>query len=159
MLLGGLWHGAAWTFVIWGGLHGIYLAVHKIIIKDKKIDIDKWGNGSLGYFGDFLRIFLTFHLVCFTWVFFRASSLDLSIKYVWGIFVNTGELTLLKPVIISILITILIDIGQRYSEDYLWLSRMPIYWRYSVAGSLIMASILVFGYHYSSPTPFIYFQF
>jgi D-alanyl-lipoteichoic acid acyltransferase DltB (MBOAT superfamily) len=63
MLLGGLWHGAAWTFVAWGGIHGLGLAVERAI---------GWRPTSRAatWFG---RI-LTFHVVCFGWVFFRADS-------------------------------------------------------------------------------------
>jgi D-alanyl-lipoteichoic acid acyltransferase DltB (MBOAT superfamily) len=70
MLLGGLWHGAGWTFVIWGGLHGAYLIVNHA-----------WraltGNltlPSLGVFGRLASVLLTFVVVCVGWVFFRAHS-------------------------------------------------------------------------------------
>ena len=159
MLLGGLWHGAAWTFVIWGVLHGMYLAVHKVILKGRKPDIAGWGDNPLGYIGDLLKIMVTFHLVCVTWIFFRAPTLDIAGKYIIGIYLNTGSLSLFKPVFLGVLILVLIDIGQRYSENYSWLNRMPIYLRYAVAGSLFLASALVFGWHYSTSTPFIYFQF
>lgn len=71
MLLGGLWHGANWTFVVWGALHGVGLAVHKI-----------WsGFRSEGHregtiWGRWLSGLLTFHFVCLGWIFFRASSFD-----------------------------------------------------------------------------------
>jgi D-alanyl-lipoteichoic acid acyltransferase DltB (MBOAT superfamily) len=159
MLLGGLWHGASWTFVIWGGLHGLYLSIHKILVRGKKAGSEVWGDNRLGYIGDLLKILLTFHLVCITWIFFRASSLDLAGQYILGIFSNTGSFTLFKPVILGGLGLALIDIGQCYSENYRWLIRMPVYWRYVIAGVLYLAIVLVFGYHYSSPSPFIYFQF
>jgi alginate O-acetyltransferase complex protein AlgI len=66
MLLGGLWHGAAWTFLIWGGLHGIYLGVERLLRSKMSIKIN-------AYNGIFLA-FLTFTLVNFTWVFFRARA-------------------------------------------------------------------------------------
>jgi alginate O-acetyltransferase complex protein AlgI len=71
MLLGGLWHGAAWTFVVWGGLHGLYLIGERLLTK------------SLGHYSiwkhpfvRFLLAIFTFILVCFTWVFFRATSFE-----------------------------------------------------------------------------------
>lgn len=66
MLLGGLWHGAAWTFVVWGLLHGIYLVVEKALKHRVKIKI----NSINGIF----FAFLTFTCVNFTWVFFRAGD-------------------------------------------------------------------------------------
>jgi D-alanyl-lipoteichoic acid acyltransferase DltB (MBOAT superfamily) len=78
MLLGGLWHGAGWTFVVWGGLHGIYLAAHKYMTQNRKVglgeaprDAGAWGRYILGVVG-------TFHLVCLAWVFFRAESIDVA---------------------------------------------------------------------------------
>lgn len=66
MLLGGLWHGAAWTFVVWGALHGIYLVGERLLKKVVPIKINAW-NGI--FFA-----FLTYTLVNFTWVFFRARE-------------------------------------------------------------------------------------
>lgn len=68
MLLGGLWHGASWRFLIWGALHGIALAFHKMIRSRRKTSV------SLPVFW---KVFITFHFVCFCWIFFRASSLEI----------------------------------------------------------------------------------
>ncbi len=73
MLLGGLWHGASWTFVVWGGLHGIYLAVHKWSID--RFSRSDWQSGPLLAFVSGLA---TFHLVCLTWIFFRAKDISLA---------------------------------------------------------------------------------
>ncbi|MEO2169827.1 MAG: MBOAT family O-acyltransferase, partial [bacterium] len=67
MLLGGLWHGAGWNFVIWGGLHGVLLSVHRPIRARRDPD-----TGIA--LGDWWRIFLCFHVVTFLWIFFRASN-------------------------------------------------------------------------------------
>src|SRR4029079_9199246 len=66
MLLGGLWHGASWNFVIWGGLHGIALAATRMWQRAR-------GDAKRGV-GDVVSIVLTFHYVCFAWIFFRAPS-------------------------------------------------------------------------------------
>lgn len=68
MLLGGLWHGAAWTFMVWGGLHGAYLILEKLQKQYLPFQITKWN-------GVFLA-FITFTCVNITWVFFRARSFD-----------------------------------------------------------------------------------
>jgi alginate O-acetyltransferase complex protein AlgI len=70
MLLGGLWHGAAWTFVLWGGLHGILLVFYRGR-GETRIDTD--ARLSLR---DGLQILLFFHLTCLLWIFFRAESLS-----------------------------------------------------------------------------------
>lgn len=66
MLLGGLWHGAAWTFVVWGALHGTYLIVERLLKNVFTVKLNTW-NGIL------LALF-TYTLVNFTWVFFRARE-------------------------------------------------------------------------------------
>jgi len=68
MLLGGLWHGASWNFIIWGGMHGTALALDKIRMRVFK-------SLRQNMFLKVIGILFTFHLVCFCWIFFRASSL------------------------------------------------------------------------------------
>ncbi len=82
MLLGGLWHGAAWTFVIWGALYGIYQMVayaskrlRKKIVK--KIGLQHWPRLHHGW-----SVFITFNLVSFAWIFFRAPSFSLAMTYI-----------------------------------------------------------------------------
>jgi len=71
MLLGGLWHGASWNFVIWGGLHGIYLTVERILcrVAGSRVFV-------VGRFAKVLLGSITFALVCLAWVYFRAKTLD-----------------------------------------------------------------------------------
>lgn len=71
MLLGGLWHGAAWTFVVWGGLHGLFLSIERMLtpfIRRNQQLFRLWGKPA--------AMALTFAGVCYTWVFFRARSFD-----------------------------------------------------------------------------------
>lgn len=69
MLIGGLWHGASWTFVVWGGLHGVYLVGERLV---RRV-VEPSPLWETTYARAFL-IVLTFVLVCFAWVFFRATS-------------------------------------------------------------------------------------
>ncbi len=70
MLLGGLWHGAAWTFVVWGALHGIYLVIERMLRSRIHIKINAFNGVVLA--------FLTYMLVNFTWVFFRAREFSVA---------------------------------------------------------------------------------
>ena len=70
MLLGGLWHGASWTFVAWGGLHGLFLVGERGLRRTPAADWPFWRS----YLGKFFLAALTFGLVCIAWVFFRAES-------------------------------------------------------------------------------------
>jgi D-alanyl-lipoteichoic acid acyltransferase DltB (MBOAT superfamily) len=72
MLLGGLWHGAGWTFVVWGGLHGAYLVINHAWRACKR----SWGWGEGGRIAMYAGTGLTFLAVAIGWVFFRADSLS-----------------------------------------------------------------------------------
>ncbi|MBK8286551.1 MAG: MBOAT family protein [Ahniella sp.] len=70
MLLGGLWHGASWNFVIWGAMHGSWLVIERLIL----FRIPGWESDFIGV--KLFRWFLTFHVVCLAWIFFRAKTFD-----------------------------------------------------------------------------------
>jgi len=69
MVLGGLWHGASWTFVVWGALHGVALAVTRMWQRSRPAPSHSTGAGA------WIATALTFHFVCFAWIFFRAPTL------------------------------------------------------------------------------------
>src|SRR5262249_51797088 len=72
MLLGGLWHGANWTFVVWGGLHGTALAVGRA--RERARERRGEPRNPVAGWTRFAGTVLTFHFVCLAWVFFRADS-------------------------------------------------------------------------------------
>lgn len=76
MLLGGLWHGASWSFMIWGGLHGLFLCINYLWAKTSlhRALAEQKGFGATVWTG--VSIVLTFHAVCFAWIFFRLTSLN-----------------------------------------------------------------------------------
>ena len=74
MLLGGLWHGAGWNFIIWGGLHGIFLAIHKFFLGTKKVSETTIEKIKTQPVKTLLCILCTFHCVAFAWIFFRCTS-------------------------------------------------------------------------------------
>lgn len=153
MLLGGLWHGAAWTFMIWGGLHGTYLILERLQRRYIPFKITKWN-------GIFLA-FITFSCVNITWVFFRARSFQKSWDMIKSMFyVNTdgakilGNFTILK---VSVLIAILFLchwIMRNTSMKEVSLKISP----YVLGGVwAIMAFLIIIAQ--GSGEQFIYFQF
>ena len=78
MLLGGLWHGASWTFVAWGLFHGIGLCVHKLYLSARHFDKNRKGNPV----SNVISTFLTYIFVCIGWVFFRADTFETA----WNVF-------------------------------------------------------------------------
>jgi alginate O-acetyltransferase complex protein AlgI len=81
MLLGGLWHGAAWNYVVWGALHGVLLAVERL--RGKTALYGRWPAP--------LRVATTFLVVLITWVFFRAPDLAAALRYL-GHMAGAGDL-------------------------------------------------------------------
>lgn len=82
-LASGLWHGASWNFIVWGGIHGIYLAVSVVSSKSKRkfykaIGVEKSRILSMW------QVIVTFHLVCFSWIFFRATTMADAVYIVWN---------------------------------------------------------------------------
>jgi D-alanyl-lipoteichoic acid acyltransferase DltB (MBOAT superfamily) len=155
MVLGGLWHGAAWTFVVWGALHGIFLAVHRMLGHYSP----RGFQGRFSFRRDVLRALLTFNLVCVAWVFFRAPSIESAWDYLSGLVAfrpglpETSWIMLLVPAVVLIL---LFDLAQRNADDH----DVILTWR-PVAQGLVYATFLLGVVVFSGgPTiPFIYFQF
>jgi alginate O-acetyltransferase complex protein AlgI len=79
MLLGGLWHGAAWNFVIWGGYHGVLLSVHRWLQSKKRPSKTKSPSLTLSL----LKALLMFQLTCLGWIFFRSGTLE-QIRHIMG---------------------------------------------------------------------------
>jgi alginate O-acetyltransferase complex protein AlgI len=86
MMLGGLWHGAGVLFILWGAWHGLMLILYRIF------PIHQYLEAKLGSLGKFLSILITFHIVCFGWILFRAQ-LGLIVPLLWSI----GEFFYTKP--------------------------------------------------------------
>lgn len=92
-LVSGLWHGANWTFVVWGGLNGLYQVIHTVIEAPRK-----WISIRVRLPRDLttlMSVFLTFHLVGIAWVFFRASSIDNALAVLKRIWMSLPQLPML----------------------------------------------------------------
>ncbi|MCJ8153454.1 MBOAT family protein [Chryseobacterium sp. SSA4.19] len=85
MLLGGFWHGASWNFIIWGAIHGIGLGIHKIWMLTTGKSFSGFNNS---FIYKVIMGIVTFHFVCFGWIFFRAENFDTAISMLKQIFYN-----------------------------------------------------------------------
>lgn len=160
MLLGGLWHGANWTFVIYGALHGIYLSVHKFMLRGRKpvYGFVYKGLNSLSKF--IIKVLFTNFIVLFTRVFFRAPDFDTAFYFLdQMVNFSFGEypLRVLKIILTYIIVTIGIDLVEYFTKSHAFLLKLKPSVRYAVVlGSWIM----IFLYLYQmKPMPFVYFQF
>ena len=160
MLIGGLWHGASWTFVAWGALHGLALCVHKIWMKVTKHDKNYKGTAV----GNICSVVITYIFVSFCWIFFRADSWSDACYIIGNIFTNFHADYL--PVFVDVRLTWCIFIGVlivAHSLPTRWwhklgdtFVRMP--WILKLAVFIIVIQ-LVLQFRGESVSPFIYFQF
>jgi D-alanyl-lipoteichoic acid acyltransferase DltB (MBOAT superfamily) len=159
MLLGGLWHGASFRFIIWGGLHGVALVVDKFLnglTYFKKI--------KPGSFNKIVGIVLTFHFVCFCWIFFRASSLEIAGSILNQIVFNFKPQIFLDfvrgyPQVVTLFLIGYIlhfvptEIELKCEGIFI---RMPLL---AKAATLAFTIFIIMQVKSSAIQPFIYFQF
>lgn len=153
MVLGGLWHGAAWTFVIWGFLHGGGLAVERWLDERRAATGAARREGSL-----VLQRIATFHFVCLAWVFFRAESTGTAFTLLGRLF-DFGPVDALTP---AVLLLIVGGIAIHFVPPQV---RLRVRFQFGrlkpIPMALAMAAVLlvVDGFGPEGVAPFIYFQF
>jgi alginate O-acetyltransferase complex protein AlgI len=152
MLIGGLWHGASWTFVVWGGLHGLYLVgerVAKRVVGDSPLWNTRFARGFLAL--------VTFVLVCFAWVFFRATSFAQAFRITVAMLGGgSGEIHgALLLVLVPVGCLLLVHAALRDTTLENVVERTP--WPARTAALLAMLLSLVF--FSGIDRAFIYFQF
>src|ERR1017187_848171 len=150
MLLGGLWHGASWNFVIWGGYHGALLGLERVFRGDKPVRED-WNWLYL------LKAIVTFALVMIGWVFFRAADLPQSLQVLHEMFRGHGHLLLAAWHFELILIALVLAVLEENLDWFERVLKAPML-AYASALALMFFCIEVFGVIDAS-IPFVYFQF
>jgi D-alanyl-lipoteichoic acid acyltransferase DltB (MBOAT superfamily) len=155
MLLGGLWHGAAWTFVIWGALHGFYLIVHRVwssihwtpLVRFRETTVWRW-----------MARILLFHAVCLGWVFFRSPSFEIAFAVLRRLTVP-GAITLAS---VPVAMALIAGLAGQF-QPLRWRKALEFElgcWPAMARGTAFAAAI--FGIELLGPTgvaPFIYFRF
>lgn len=155
MLIGGLWHGAAWTFVVWGALHGSALAAHRAFGRYVPRDFRAPKTRPR----DLPAVVGTFHVVCLGWVFFRADSVSSAVQMISGVVsfrsgsVPQGDLLVVGFVA---LLVIAMDVAQRNLAAEIPTMRLSAFGRGLVYGTMVTGIIIASG---EAVQTFIYFQF
>jgi D-alanyl-lipoteichoic acid acyltransferase DltB (MBOAT superfamily) len=151
MLLGGLWHGASWNFVIWGGYHGALLSLERVFRGERPVREDwNWLYP--------LKALVTFALVMIGWVFFRAADLPQSLQVLREMFRGArGHLLLANWHIELILIALLLAVVEEKLDWFERVLKGPML-AYASALALMFFCIESFGVIDAS-IPFVYFQF
>ncbi len=167
MLLGGLWHGANWTFVFWGGLHGFYLWVEKFIKSKIKIkpklqpEIATAGITASPASGAFIYALFTFFLINVTWVFFRATTFTQAWAMLGSMFglIKGGEplLTNLALIKVSVIIFLMVIVHWFMRDTSVLKLAYKIPWFIvAIAWAIMLIGIIL---SQESSGSFIYFQF
>lgn len=155
MLLGGLWHGAHFRFIIWGGIHGIALVLDKLTAKYISLKTKP---------AKFIGVFITFHIVCFSWIFFRAQDMRHVGQMLSQIISNFQPETIFAvfqgyaPSIVLILSGLIIHWLPKswkrfYRKTFI---ALPVYVKILI---FVLIAVLLYQSQSSDIQPFIYFQF
>jgi len=158
MLLGGLWHGAAMRFVVWGGLHGIALVADKIRMRIFSRSAGKSRVAQI------TGIFLTFNFVSFAWIFFRAGTMDdagVMLTQIFSSFTPGNYATVLMaylPVVVLIVSGYImhflpVTVKEAYRGLFI---RMPLVFKFLIAA---VVAVLLYKVGTDVVQPFIYFRF
>lgn len=150
--LGGLWHGISWNFLIWGVLHGLGLGVVFAWKMVRKLPSPYWWAKALG-------VFLTFHFVCFTWIFFRASSLENALGVLRSLGAMTWSAENLTPLVMGVLLiaAVIHCFPPRWFEFSAGLAaRMPFWAQGLAMAGLILLIQTLAG---RGSAPFVYGNF
>lgn len=166
-LLSGLWHGANWTFVIWGAIHGLLLICEKIYNK-----FYKRNENTTNVIIDVVKICSTFVVVCFAWIFFRANDVTDAlyginsmfygigepIKYVFSAFglIGLGKVELIK-LVISVSLLAVFDAVHLKTDIFKKINQWNMFSRWAVYTAIIF--FIMFTLPTDNSSEFIYFQF
>jgi alginate O-acetyltransferase complex protein AlgI len=149
MLLGGLWHGAAWTFLIWGGIHGSALSA------------ERWARER--YHGFHLPAWvawlITFHVVCLAWVFFRSPDLTTAFDMLGQLFAGGPSPLVTLPMAFLIVATVALQAvpSSFWERAEAWLVTRPVAAQGLAIGAVLVIADAAVGQE--GVAPFIYFQF
>ena len=160
MLLGGLWHGADWKFVVWGGIHGAGLAVERLWHDRREaLGLDRDATAWTRIVG----WLATFHVVCFAWIFFRATNFELATNMIgrivtgWG--KTSGLASLVTPGVVAVIGVMLLSQFAPEGAVELGVRRFS---RLPLAAQGVTLALAFFAIEHLRPkgvAPFIYFQF
>ena len=155
MLLGGLWHGANWTFVFWGGLNGIALCIEKFFSRKESQSRFK-----------LVKIFVTFMFISFTWIFFRAENFENAWMIIMGIFTLQNGIT--QPFLwsfVGIALLIISEAAAVLKSKRENLNEVkgfcPIMNLNTITGltTFFIFTGIILGLAFTGENPFVYFQF
>ena len=158
MVLCGVWHGAAWTYIIWGTLHGVLLCISRLTLptRNRIVDYLCLPTALVTVF----RTVVTFNLVAFLWIFFRANTVQDAFHIITNLFDGWPKMFIDKLSmahgVVGISVLLIVQLIQRKGSVQQWLEQCALPVRYAVYLSVLFAIILL---GFDGQSQFIYFQF
>ena len=160
MVLGGLWHGASWNFVIWGALHGGALAVNRMWQRwhasgepGKQVSDKAWTPGRV------VAVVATFHFVCFAWIFFRAPSFG----HAMAILAQLGKLSFATPNLVPRILAVLaLGFVTHWIPDRAYARVRDVFVKSPAVAQGVALALCAWVLHFAAAAkaePFIYGQF
>ncbi|MCC6702231.1 MAG: MBOAT family protein [Fluviicola sp.] len=153
MLIAGFWHGANWTFIMWGAINGFFLAFEKMLVSPSIIKIK---------FLSFINIFIVFNLISFSWIFFRSQSIDQAFSIVskistfrWQDLYFVVAENRYSTAIIGCTLLLLLELHFKY-KPITHIRNLSYIHRYTIYLTITLGIFLLGS---SSGAQFIYFQF
>ncbi|WP_207924541.1 MBOAT family O-acyltransferase [Pedobacter changchengzhani] len=159
-IVSGFWHGANWTFIIWGLLNALYI-MPSVIFKTNRNNIEIVAKGKyLPTFKDTLNILLTFSLTVFAWIFFRSENLNSAFTYISKIFTTSlFSVPAIKPLHLFVILVAFLIIEWLGREEEYALAAFGTKWPKTLRISFYYLLIISIFWFNGSNQQFIYFQF
>jgi D-alanyl-lipoteichoic acid acyltransferase DltB (MBOAT superfamily) len=158
MFLGGLWHGASWTFVGWGLIHGFYLVFAHFSKRSRKRWARRLGIKQRPRLYAFWQGLVTFHLVSFAWIFFRAPSFASAVEYIRNIHFGLSGSGMVHLIYTFLFLAVfaLLEVALFNRERFGFVKRMP---QLAKLAAIVLFVCLTIIFSVDSSNEFIYFQF
>ncbi|UKB83369.1 MBOAT family protein [Chryseobacterium sp. MEBOG06] len=159
-IVSGFWHGANWTFIVWGALNALFI-MPSIVMQTNRNNLETVAKDNLWpTVKEFFQMALTFTLAVFAWIFFRAENITHAFSYISGIFSKSlFSIPTIRPLFIVILIIIFMVIEWLGREEQYAIAKLGMKWKSPLRYALYYAVIIAIFWFAGKDQQFIYFQF
>lgn len=159
-IVSGFWHGANWTFIVWGALNALFI-MPSIIMKTNRNHLETVAQGNiLPTVKEFFQMTVTFSLAVLSWIFFRAENISHAFSYISGIFSRSlFSIPTITPRLLMLLIIIFMVIEWLGREQQYAIAKLGLQWKSPLRYAMYYAIIIAIFWFAGKDQQFIYFQF
>ena len=159
-IVSGFWHGANWTFITWGFLNALFI-MPSIIMQTNRTNLEIVSKGKmLPTFKELFQMLITFGLVVFAWIFFRAENVKHAFQYISDIFsVSLFTIPTIKPLYLILIIMIFMIIEWLGREEQYAIEKLGLRWKKPLRYAMYYTIIITIFWFMGKEQQFIYFQF